>query len=268
MNCSDVLTHLHGYVDQELDLVRQVEIEGHLRSCDACARAYRAAMALRAALKSDDLYFKAPAHLERRIRMEVLRPEKTSWRPRLSALGWIGAATAAAAVLVLGVLVGPTLQRPSPTERAAEDVVSAHVRSLQPGHLTDVASSEQHTVKPWFAGRLDFSPVVVDLADEGYPLVGGRLDYAAHRSVAALAYRRGAHLINLFVWPSTSPREAAETADVRQGYNLLHWTHGRTDFWAVSDLNAAELRQFARLVQDRAASGPTARDVAPVTRSP
>jgi len=148
------------------------------------------------------------------------------------------------------------LFRPSSSERIADDIASAHIRSLMPGHLTDVPSSEQHTVKPWFAGKLDFSPAVVDLSGEGFPLVGGRLDYAAGRPVAALVYRRQAHLINLFVWPSSSTSEVAATADVRQGYNLLHWARGQTNYWVISDLNAAELGQFARLVQDRLASAP------------
>lgn len=165
--------------------------------------------------------------------------------------GWIGAAAAAASVVALGVLVGPMLSRPSLTERTAQDIVSAHIRSLMPDHLTDVVSSERHTVKPWFAGKLDFSPPVADLSGDGFPLVGGRLDYAGRRSVAALVYRRGAHLTNLFVWPSASTRDFAETTDARQGYNLLCWTRGQTNYWVISDLNATELRQFARLVQDR-----------------
>jgi anti-sigma factor RsiW len=263
VNCNEVRTYLNGYVDNELDLVRHVEIEGHLRSCEACSQVHQAQMALRSVLKSEDLYFRAPARLERQVRMAARRSERKPWPPRLLTREWIGAAAAAAAVVAVGLLVGPTLWRPLPTERIAEDVVSAHVRSLQPGHLTDVVSSEQHTVKPWFAGRLDYSPAVVDLGGEGFPLVGGRLDYAAHRSVAALVYRRGAHLINLFVWPSGSTRDLAETADVRQGYNLLHWTRGRTDFWTISDLNATELRQFVRLVQDRLLVVPAPGGIAP-----
>lgn len=251
MSCSQFRTFLHGYVDDELDLVRHVEIEEHLRTCGACSRIYQAQLALRSALKSDELYFRAPAHLERKVRMAAQRPEQKPWLPRLQVPGWIGAAAAAAAVAALAVFVWPMLARPSLTERIAQDVVSAHIRSLMPGHLTDVPSSEQHTVKPWFAGKLDFSPPLADLSAEGFPLVGGRLDYAAGRQVAALVYRRGGHFINLFVWPSASTREIAETADTRHGYNLLYWTRGQINFWAISDLNVTELRQFALLVQSR-----------------
>ena len=249
MTCGDLRTFLPGYMDGELDLVRHLEIEDHLRTCDACSQIYQAQLALRSALQSDELYFRAPAGLERKVRMAAEAPERKSWLPRLQAPGWIGAALAAAAVVVIAFLVPPMISRPSQTERIAQDVVSAHVRSLMPGHLTDVPSSENHTVKPWFAGKLDFSPPVVDLGAEGFPLVGGRLDYAAGRPVAALVYRKGKHLINLFAWPSGSAQESAETAAVRQGYNLLFWTRGQTNFWAISDMNAAELRRFAGLVR-------------------
>jgi anti-sigma factor RsiW len=237
-------------MDDELDLVRHVEIEEHLRTCDACSQIYRAQLALRSALKSDELYFRAPAGLERKVRTAAMRPQGKSWLPRLPLPGWIGA-VAAAAVVAVALLFSPMVSRPSQTERVARDVVSAHVRSLMPGHLTDVPSSDHHTVKPWFAGKLDFSPPVADLSVEGFPLVGGRLDYAAGRPVAALVYRKGNHFINLFVWPSASEHESAEAADTRQGYNLLFWTRGRTNFWAISDVNKAELWRFAGLVRAR-----------------
>jgi anti-sigma factor RsiW len=250
VNCSDFRTFLHGYMDGELDLVRHVEMEDHLRTCGACSRIYQAQLAQRSALKSGELYFRAPAHLERQVRMAAQQAERKSWLPRLRMPGWIGAAVAAAVVVALAMFVWPMLSRPSLTERISQDVVSAHVRSLMPGHLTDVLSSEQHTVKPWFAGKVDFSPPVADLSAEGFPLVGGRLDYAGGREVVALVYRRGGHFINLFVWPSATAREFAEAGDARQGYNLLSWTHRQTNFWAISDLNATELRQFARLLQE------------------
>ncbi len=249
MSCGEVQAFLHGYFDGELDLGRHVEVEGHLRTCAACSQSHQAQLALRAALKSDDLYLKAPAHLEPRIRRAVQQAGRKPWLPRLLTRDWIGAAVAAAAVLFFAVWVGPIASRSSLTERITQDIVSAHIRSVMPGHLTDVPSSEQHTVKPWFAGKLDFSPPVADLSGQGFPLVGGRLDYAAGRPVAALVYRRQAHVINLFVWPSASMRDVVEAADSRQGYNLLYWTRAQVNFWAISDLNAIELRQFARLVQ-------------------
>jgi anti-sigma factor RsiW len=251
VTCTELRTLLHGYVDGELDPVRNVEIEEHLRTCGACSQAHQAQLALRSALQSDDLYIRAPVGLERRIRIAAQRPEGKSRLLRLQLRGWAAAAVAAAAVVALVFFVPPMLSRSSQTERIAQDVVSAHIRSLMPGHLTDVPSSENHTVKPWFAGKLDFSPPVADLAAEGFPLVGGRLDYAAGRSVAALVYRKDKHFINLFVWPSASAHESAETAETRQGYNVLHWSRGGTTVWVISDVNRTELRQFADLVRAR-----------------
>jgi anti-sigma factor RsiW len=256
VSCTEVRTFLHGYVDSELDLVRQMEIEDHLRTCDACSKNYQAQLALRSTLKSNELYFRAPAHLKRQVQRAARQAQRKPWLPRLITRDWIGGAVVAAAVVLLAVFVGPMLSRPSPTARIEQDVVSAHIRSLMPGHLTDVPSSEEHTVKPWFAGKLDFSPPVADLNRDGFALIGGRLDYAAGRPVAALVYRRGAHLINLFVWPSASTPDVAAAADTRQGYNLLYWTRGQTTFWAISDLNATELQQFTRLVQDRVTTAP------------
>lgn len=246
MTCSDVRSLLHAYVDDELDVVREVEIEDHLRTCDACSRIYQGQLALRSALQSSELYFRAPARLARHVQKAAHQAERRPWSARLMTREWIGGALAAAALVVLAVLVGPMLSTPRRAQ-IEQDVVSAHVRSLMPGHLTDVSSSDQHTVKPWFAGKLDFSPPVVDLSRDGFPLIGGRLDYAAGRPVAALVYRRGGHVINLFVWPS-STSDSAPAADVRQGYNLLTWTRRQTTFSAISDLNAIELQQLARLL--------------------
>jgi len=242
---------LPAHLDGELDLSREVEIEEHLRTCGDCARAHQAQLALRSALKSEDLYFRAPADLAQRIRTAAQPAQPKASRSSRRMPGWVGGAAAAAAVVALAVWVSPMLWRPSRTDRIAQDVVSAHIRSLMPGHLTDVPSSENHTVKPWFAGKLDFSPPIADLSAQGFPLVGGRLDYVGERPVAALVYRKGEHLINVFVWPSGPAPESALTAAARQGYNLLSWTRGNTTFWAISDVNAAELRQFAGLMQAR-----------------
>lgn len=164
-------------------------------------------------------------------------------------LAWFGTGAATAWGLALVLLATPI----PPADALAEGVTSNHVRSLMASHLADVASSDHHTVKPWFAGKLDFSPPVVDLAAEGFPLTGGRLDYLDGRTVAALVYRSGPHVINLFVWPAADAKAQPTTLSARQGYQLVHWAQGGMQAWAVSDLNAAELQNFAALLRERTA---------------
>ena len=170
----------------------------------------------------------------------------TWWR------SWAVACLAASAALVAGIALwlAPRVSRPSPDELLAQEVLASHVRSLMASHLTDVPSSDQHTVKPWFNGKLDFSPPVEDLSSKGFPLVGGRLDYLQDRPVAALVYQRRKHFINLFIWPSAS--NSGQKTVMRQGYNLLHWVQSGMTYWAVSDLNCTELQEFAQFVQSSA----------------
>lgn len=158
-----------------------------------------------------------------------------------------GLAAAGFACGVLASMLALQLLPPADGNRALEqELASSHVRALMVAHLTDVASSDQHTVKPWFQGKLDYSPPVKDLANDGYPLIGGRLDYVAGRPVAALIYRRHGHLINLFVWPADG--QTAPTLHSHQGYQLAHWRNAGMQFWAVSDLNGEELQTLARLI--------------------
>ena len=143
----------------------------------------------------------------------------------------------------------PWLTHPSTETRLAQEVVSAHVRSLLADHLTDVASTDQHTVKPWFAGKVTFSPPVTDLAAQGFPLVGGRLDVLEEQPVAVLIYQRRKHFINLFIWPSTRGASIRERTLAQRGYNLVHWTQGGMDCWAVSDVNRGDLQEFAQTLR-------------------
>src|SRR5581483_424721 len=155
----------------------------------------------------------------------------------------------AAAALIVAVAGGALIARTivhnlrAPANAVAEDVVSDHVRSLLADHLFDVRSTDQHTVKPWFLGKLNYAPPVTDLAADGFPLVGGRLDYVSGRNVAALVYQRQKHTINLFVWPSDDGSSVAPPSSIR-GFQVEHWIRDGMTFWAVSDLNAAELHEF------------------------
>ena len=190
-------------------------------------------------------YYKAPPELRNRVQAALRRSQArrpAQWRP----VAWL-TGIAAALVLASGGWFLGAQRRAADTELMA--VLDGHLRSLTPGHLADVASTEQHTVKPWFAGKLDFSPPVVDLAVEGFPLVGARVDVAGGRNVAALVYSRRSHVINVFVRPLSAHERALNRESARRGYNVVSWATGGMQFDAVSDLNAQELAQFRNLLQ-------------------
>jgi anti-sigma factor RsiW len=250
MSCADVETWLHPFVDGELDLVRHVEVERHLAGCERCTRLLEGHKALRVGLKERVPYYRAPAGLEARLR-SALREAEAPGRRLARQRRWLGLA-AALAVAAVGIWsLGRNHSLSSVDETLAQELTANHVRSLMADHLTDVAASDRHVVKPWFNGKLDFSPPVVDLAEQGFPLVGGRLDVLQGRPVAALVYGRHQHRINLFVSPSRERADHLLREAERDGYQLVGWTGAGMAFWAVSDLNLAELREFVRLLQDQ-----------------
>jgi anti-sigma factor RsiW len=251
MKCEDAQTLLDGYADGELDLVNHLQVEQHVEVCEDCASRVKKTSNLSKALSDDVFYYRAPNELREKIRASLGPPEpeaakekwwKWRWLPALSA-----AAVAAVALATLLVFLPSTR---STDDVLASEVVSAHVRSMMiDNHLTDVPSTDQHTVKPWFDGKLDFAPPVIDLTPQGFVLIGGRLDYVAGRSVAALVYQRRQHKINLFIFPSGSNSSTQNQILVKQGYNVVHWDRSGMTFWAVSDLNLNELQEFAQDLQ-------------------
>ena len=245
MNHDEIRELIHAHIDGELDLVTEREIERHLGECEQCRQAEEQIKALRQAVTSDAPDFRAPAHLRRNIRA-ALRREETSEHTNTSF--WpIFAASTAFALLILGLISFQT-NRTSHEGTIVDEVIANHVRSLLATHLVDVASSDQHTVKPWFDGKIDFAPDVHDFAMSGFPLVGGRLDYLDGRSVVALVYQRNKHPINVFIAPAPGATGTSPISSTRRGYNILSWTQREMKYWTISDLNETELRQFASLL--------------------
>jgi anti-sigma factor (TIGR02949 family) len=235
--CEDSLRELDRYIDGEIESDSAREVRDHLGGCPSCRRKFAEREALGRIVRSAP-YFPAPDRLRARV---AAAARQSHSRGRLFAY-------AAAAVLLLATAGGWTVYRSvtSNKEVILEEVVSGHVRSLMADHLVDVRSGDQHTVKPWFVGRLDFSPPVVDLAPIGFPLVGGRMDYLAGRPVAALVYQRRLHTINVFVSPARDAPVSTGSSQSIRGFNVEHWTANDLSFWAVSDVGAPELATFVR----------------------
>lgn len=246
--CDEWAALLHGLLDGELDAVHTLRCEQHVASCDACAAELARLRALRRILTKHDVRWRAPDELRAKIAADVTRHNEArvrrsedrrgGWRRLMAILGqWSLIPSLAALAASLFIVTTP----PDRGGQLTDDLVAGHVRSLLADHLTDVASSNRHVVKPWFVGKLDFAPPVIDLAKRGFPLIGGRVDYIDSHVVAALVYRRHKHLINLFIWPGTAD---GGKSMMRDGYNLMNWTQGGLAFWAVTDLEVDELRQF------------------------
>jgi len=244
MECTETRNRLHAYLDREIDRSSALDVDRHLASCAECQALFNAQSALRSGIRRHaDYRHGAPRQLAGRIRTRLGIEREPRWQwPQLGRWLPMGAAAAAAAVISWTAAI-QYAARPS-DEMLAEQVISGHARSIVTSQLIQIASSDQHTVKPWLSSKLDFSPPVPDLAAAGFPLAGGRLDYLDNRAVAALVYRSRQHVINLFVWPDGQSGARAHALS-KQGYNVLAWKDGDMNFWAVSDVNAADLKTFA-----------------------
>jgi mycothiol system anti-sigma-R factor len=246
--CDQTQNQLHGYLDGELDALSAANFEKHLETCPDCKQTLAAEEALHQSIQKADLNERAPESLRRNLlgKSEGRSAVKPFPATRVFPWRWL----AAAAVFLLAAMVGwQQLQKPRGLTEAqllAASFVDAHLRSLQPGHLTDVESTDQHTVKPWFNGRIDFAPPVRDFANDGFPLLGGRLDVAGGRTVAALVYARRKHIISVFV-EKAQPGNYWNGAGEAQGYHWLAWQQNGFSFCAVSDVTPSDLEQLKQL---------------------
>ncbi len=252
MNCEEAVSLLQPYTDGELDLVRHLQIEQHLQRCAACAEQEQHLRSLRVAIASPSLRYQAPESLRARLQAALPSETATPIVVRKRSMPAFQLATMAAGVLLLvgmSATMGMLLSHPSSLmdERLADAVFADHVRSIQVDHLTDVVSSDRHTVKPWFQGKLDFAPDVPDLSEHGYTMSGGRLDYLVDRPVAALVYLRRLHAINVFIRPAANEETKAVRSLTRQGFHIRQWQQSGMAYWAISDLNDEELDEFVRL---------------------
>jgi anti-sigma factor RsiW len=249
MTCRETKPLLNAYVDGELDSTGSLSVENHVQRCASCLADVDNLRALSSAIGTGGLRFTAPQRLKRNVQgaIRAANPET-----RRSFFDWRWASALASAVLIVVVAAGLSTQwkRSSEETLLVNDIISSHVRSMMANHITDVASSDSHTVKPWFGGKLDYSPPAKDLTGQGFRLVGGRLDYLNNRPVAAVVYQRSQHFINLFVWPSSNTAIKQEDQLTRQGYNIIHWTQAGMTYWLVSELNLPELSECARLLKE------------------
>jgi anti-sigma factor RsiW len=280
LNCNEARPLVQAYVDDELDLTGSLDVERHVAECAVCRHEYEGQWALRQALTDAPLYYQAPAELRRRVQAAVHQEERTAVSGRARSLAgtqagnsvlardrsamsgrdsvlaprgllyrWLGLAAALILVACLGWGVGRYQASTAQPDTIGQEVLASSLRSMMAGPLTDVQSSDQHTVKPWFAGKLDFSPTVRDFTVQGFPLTGGRLDYIGSRPVAALVYRHQQHVINLYTWPAQAAADTPVQQHGYQGYHVFSWTQGGMNYWAASDMDAGELEQFAQLVR-------------------
>ena len=244
MTCELNTTALHAYFDNELDAVRAAEFERHLETCSECSASLQKLSALRDGLHKSDLYQVASSRLRSQIVQEI---DSESRGTGLRWKFWVPAFMVAAIVIAIaaGVLF---LQPHNHSTRLQAELIDAHIRSLQANHLTDVQSTDQHTVKPWFDGKLEFIPPVSDFSQQGFPLIGGRLDFVGGHNVAALVYGRRKHVINLFAWPAADSSTTLSGNGSRAGYNWLDWKAGDMQFCLVSDASPNDLRELQSLI--------------------
>ncbi len=252
MECNESRNLMSVYLDGELDASTEAMFLAHQSSCEKCQAEYNELVKLKTTVKQHANVFSAPAFLHHQI-ADMIHAEKKPKAPlpkkrRPFSWMWINLGVASASSFAFAMTLFLYLGVPTEAERIDQEIVASHYRSLLANHLSDVASSDHHTVKPWFTGKLNYSPPVYDFAGQGYALQGGRLDYIHQQTVAALVYRHNKHLINLFVWPASSRKDSSVKVESIQGFLLMRWNKDGMAYSAISDMNSVELEQFHQLL--------------------
>jgi mycothiol system anti-sigma-R factor len=249
VSCDFTRTALHGYLDGELDASRSAEFERHLENCRECATALQTEESLHSAIQRGGLYEQAPVSLRKKIRVELDRATAAPVVKRIPVWRWVAVAASILLIASISWYVWPRNEAVvAAAPFTAAEMIDAHIRSLQPGHLMDIASTDQHTVKPWFTGKLDYAPPVRDFSEQGFPLIGGRLDALGGRNIAVLVYQRRKHIINVFVLPTKEPDTPIHPPGLRQGYQWFHWRRQGMEYCAVSDVSVDDLHELAQLI--------------------
>jgi len=243
MTCDEAEVLIHALIDGELDAGHAREVEVHVAQCPHCAASLAAYRQMGQAIASADLRYAAPESLRRRVEAALPKPAVKTAPSRRAVLRGFALGSGLSAIAATGLVA--IVLRNGDQDRINSEIVSAHLRSLQAGHLTDVLSTDQHTVKPWFNGKLDVAPPVIDLTAQGFTLIGGRLDYVDARPIGAVVYKRRAHVINLFVAQTSNMEHRAPRTETFQGFNIRSWSERGLNFWAISDIGADELGEFS-----------------------
>ncbi len=247
MSCSSSEHLLELYLDGELAVRESAEIRKHIGGCSACANQYQWLEQIRTDIRMHVGRYEPPADLEQRVRTALRKAAAEKKHPGWLLANWMAVAASILLCVSIGWNVALLRSHSSASHQLAQEILSSHLRSLIGAHLVDIPSSDQHTVKPWFNGKLNFSPEVKDFARQGFPLIGGRIEYIDDQPVAALIYQRRQHLINLFMWPAASSSPSGYSAMKKRGYNLVSWMQDGMNCWLVSDVQSSELEQLAQL---------------------
>jgi anti-sigma factor RsiW len=254
MDCSATRNLLHPYIDRELDAAAAARIDEHLQGCAECRKTFDEHASLARAVGKNATYYQASPELAVRIRQNIDAPSPRTPAPETPRRRmppdwrrWFQLGVAVAATVVVTMTATLYLSSLNADEALPAQIVNAHARAVLTNHQTDVASSDQHTVKPWLSSKLDFSPPVIDLTTTGFPLRGGRIDYVEGRLAAVLIYTHRQHMIDLYIWPDARSQlvmNLSRTAS-KNGFNMVHWNRAGMTYWAISDVNASDLQAFA-----------------------